>query len=140
VVLAAVIFATFTGAYLVMGAAGAFKPGTYEPSRTWIAASFALGLIAAVLGGLTCAAIARDGRGTKWLAVLVVVLGLALAVPALMKPSGGPPEPRTGDVSNIEAMQKAKTPPWIALLNPFVGAAGVLIGGRLKGRRPTSGP
>jgi hypothetical protein len=29
-------------------------------------------------------------------------------------------------------MQKARQPPWAALLNPFVGAAGVLIGGRRR--------
>jgi hypothetical protein len=32
----------------------------------------------------------------------------------------------------MEAMQNAKQPAWIVLLNPLLGAAGVLVGARLK--------
>ncbi len=129
VVMAALILATFTGAYLVMGADAAFRPMTYEPSSLWIVVSFILGLAAAVGGGWVCAAVARDGRAPWLLAFLVLVLGLLLALPGLRRPPTT--EPRLGNVSNMEAMSKAYTPAWIALLNPVIGAAGALVGGRL---------
>ncbi|MBM4109337.1 MAG: hypothetical protein FJ255_11125 [Phycisphaerae bacterium] len=56
IVMAAVVFGLFTGAYPLLGADGAFKPNSWEVSTTWLAASFALGLIAAVMGGLVCGA------------------------------------------------------------------------------------
>jgi hypothetical protein len=133
-VMAALIFATFTAAYLAMGADAAFRPGTYEPSSLWIVVSFILGFAAAVAGGWVCAAVGREGRAVSILAVVVLLLGIALAMPALRRTPTS--EPRLGNVSNMEAMTKAQMPGWIALLNPLVGAAGVLIGGRLRSRRP----
>ncbi len=35
----------------------------------------------------------------------------------------------------MEAMQNARTPVWVALLNPLVGAAGVFWGARLRRSR-----
>ena len=46
--------------------------------------------------------------------------------------SGGPDEVRGSEVGNLEAMTKAKQPAWTALLNPLIGVAGTLVGGRLK--------
>ncbi len=83
-----------------------------------------------------CAAVARQSRAVSILAVVVLVLGLALALPALRRTPTT--EPRLGNVSNTEAMTKAYTPGWIAILNPFLGAAGAIVGGRLK--RQTSDP
>jgi len=134
VVMAALIFATFTGAYLAMGTEAAFRPMTYEPSNLWIFVSFILGFAAAVAGGWVCAAVARDGRVPWILALLVLLLGLALALPALRR--SPPTEPRLGNVPNMEAMMKAYTPAWIALLNPVIGAAGALVGGRLRRQTP----
>jgi hypothetical protein len=36
-------------------------------------------------------------------------------------------------------MKHARTPAWIALINPIVGAAGVLIGAQIR-RRPEPAP
>lgn len=134
VVMAALIFATFTGAYLAMGTEAAFRPLTYEPSNLWIVVSFILGFAAAVAGGWVCAAVARDGNAPWILAFVVLVLGLALALPALRRTPTM--EPRLGNVPNMEAMTKAYTPAWIALLNPVIGAAGVLLGGRIRRQTP----
>jgi hypothetical protein len=41
---------------------------------------------------------------------------------------------RVGDVPMMEAMQKAQEPDWAPFALPFIGAAGVLIGGKLKRR------
>jgi hypothetical protein len=133
-VIAGLVFASLTGAYAVLGADRAFRPGTYNVSTLWIAVMFTLGLGAALAGGYVCARIARRGSAATGLAGLVLVLGLLMAATAIVGAQGGgsEPAPRTGDVSNADAMKHAQTPPWIALLNPMVGAAGVLVGARRR--------
>jgi hypothetical protein len=126
------VFLTFTCVYLLLGANGAFKPGTYDASNRWLAIAFAVNFVIAIIGGLICAAIAKGGRAHIALAVVVFVLGLLLAIPSIMKAK--PDMVRIGSVSNMEAMQRAKQPIWAPLLFPFIGAAGVLIGGKLKRR------
>ena len=131
----AFVFLSFTLAYGLMGAERAFRPGVYDVSFLWILTSFILGLAGAMLGGYVCEAIARDERAPKLLAVLVLVLGFAFAVPVLTNTVPSPP--REGAVSNTVAMQNAQQPPWVALLNPLFGAIGVLIGaGARSGRSP----
>lgn len=131
VVIVLFVMITFSVAYLLLGTEGAFQPGSYAVSGAWIAVSIVLSILGAVLGGYVCAVVAKGGAAVKWLAALVLVLGLALAIPTL----GGGPEAelaRTGGVGNFEAMQSAVQPTWITLLNPFIGAIGVLLGGRWR--------
>lgn len=132
-VMAMLVFGLLTALYLAVGTDGAFKPATYEVSTMWIGASTALGLIAAIVGGLVCAKLSKSSRAPLALIVVVVVLGVLSAASQNMveKPDPGP---RTGDVSNMDAMMRAKTPTWVAWSNPVVGAVGVLIGASL-GRR-----
>ena len=63
---------------------------------------------------------------------LTLILGLALAIPVALAPEDETSKIRTGEVSSMEAMQVAQQPIWLAFLNPILGAAGALIGGRLK--------
>jgi amino acid transporter len=137
VVMACLVFLTFSVAYLALGTDQAFKPGSYNISLRWIAVSLVLGVIAAIVGGYTCALIARSTRAAQVLAGIVVLLGLLIAIPAL---TGNDPRPSTRprDVPNIQAMQNARTPKWFALLNPIVGAVGVLIGAGLRQRTAKS--
>ena len=135
IMMALAIFLTFTAAYLVMGAHGAFKPETYEPSNLWLVISWVLGLLAAVLGGYVCALITRGSRAPLALAVLVIVLGVLFALPTLKANASRERLTRPNEVSNLEAMQNAVLPSWVALLNPFISAAGVIAGARLR-RRP----
>ena len=135
VVMFATIFLAFTGLYLLLGQDLSFRPDTYEPSVLWLVVSFALGLAAAVLGGCTCAWIARTATPPKVLAGVVLVIGLLSAVPVLTA-AATPAEARTGEVGNLDAMMKAKQPAWVAVANPVVGLVGVLLGARL--RRPTA--
>lgn len=127
------IFLAFTCVYFVLGAGGAFKPGSFAASNRWIAIAFGVNFVVAVIGGLICAAIAKGGKAPMALAAVVFVVGLLLSVPSLMVPRAD--EVRVGDVPMSEAMKKAKEPPWVPLTFPIVGAIGVLIGGKLKGRR-----
>ena len=131
----AAIFLTFSGLYLLLGQDLSFRPGSYEPSVLWTVIGFALGVGAAVLGGYVCARIARTATPPKVLAGVVLVIGLVSAVPVLMA-AETPAETRTGEVGNLDAMMKAKQPAWVAVANPFVGLAGVLLGARL--RRPSA--
>lgn len=130
IVMFVVVFVTFSAAYLGLGTERSFQPGSYEVSMLWNVLSIVLGFIAAVIGGMVCIRIAKDPRGPKWLAGLVLVLGIALAVPTLRQ--APPSEPRTAEVPNLEAMGKARQPPWVALLNPVIGVIGVLVGGRQR--------
>ncbi|HEX4607850.1 MAG TPA: hypothetical protein VH092_06575 [Urbifossiella sp.] len=127
----AAIFFAFSGLYLLLGQDLSFRPDSYEPSVLWTVVSFALGMGAAVLGGYVCARIARKPTPPKVLAWVVLVIGLLSAVPVLMA-AATPAEARSGEVGNLDAMMKAKQPAWVAVANPFVGLAGVLLGARLR--------
>lgn len=133
ITLALLIFLTYSAAYLLMGANAAFKPATYEPSVIWLVSSFVLGFLASVVAGYVCASIAGGKRTPIALAALVIVLGVLTAIPVFTAANEAKRlKPRMGDVSNIEAMQNAVLPTWVALLNPFIGAVGVLAGASIK--------
>lgn len=134
VTMALLVFIFFTALYLALGAEGAFTSGTYTVSLTWIIISCVLSLIAAIAGGFVCAAVSRSSRAVQVLAGLVLVLGILLAIPVLTS-SDVRPNVRTGAVPNLEAMAKARTPGWVALLNPVLGTIGVLIGAGLRKNR-----
>jgi hypothetical protein len=133
-VMALLIFLTFSIAYLGMGADRAFNPGRFDPTLFWIVISFFLSFVAALVGGYTCATIAKSKRAAQVLAGLVFVIGILVALPVLT--SGDTrPNVRTGNVPNMEAMQKARTPGWVALMNPLIGAVGVMVGAGLRQAR-----
>ncbi len=75
----------FVGLYAFVGPAQAFKPASYLASNRWIAMSFVAIIITAIIAGLICAAIARGGRAPLALAIVVLVIGLVLAIPSVMK-------------------------------------------------------
>jgi len=132
IAMAVLIFILFTILYLILGADGAFQPGNYQASTTWLVLSTILGLVAAVIGGLVCVIIAKDHKAAIWLAGLVLVLGIILAIPSLNVPDEEMNKVREGNVDNMEAMQNAKQPPIALILNPIIGAIGVIAGSRLK--------
>ena len=125
----------FTIAYLIMGTEGAFREGSFEPSMSWNVLTIIVGIVAAIIGGIVCAVIARRGsKAPMILAIIVLILGLLMAIPVMMEPGEDQPAAREGELSNFEAMSEARQPVWIALLNPLTGAVGVTIGARLPGR------
>ena len=132
--MAVFVFATFTIVYLAMGADGAFREGSYEISALWIVVSFVLSVIAAIVGGFVCAAIAKNMTAPYVLAGIVLVLGLLLAIPVVTGSYEGMPEVRDSATGNFEAMQYARQPVWIALLNPIIGAGGIVFGARMRKR------
>jgi hypothetical protein len=112
-----------------------FEPGSYQAARGWIALSLGISLVAAMTAGSICARIAPTTAAPLWLAAVVLVLGGLMAIPAVMgtDPARGGPRPPV--ITMSDAMAHAEQPLWVALLNPLVGAAGVLIGAGPRGYR-----
>ena len=127
----AFVFISFSVLYLILGPEGSFEAGTYEVSPVWIAMSIILGLIAAVLGGYVCKLIARSKKPAIVLAGVVWLLSIIMAIPSLGATEEEIIKKRSTDVSNGEAMQNAKQPVALLLLNPFIGVLGVLGGSKL---------
>ena len=134
VVIFVVLFCVLTAVYLGMGAESAFQPRSFRPSMLWNVVEIAVGLGAAMIGGLLCIVIARKRGAVTALVVVILVLGALGTIPVLIA-SGAPEAVRDGSLSNLEAMMKARQPVWIALFNPVLGVVGVLIGSRLKRER-----
>lgn len=133
VIMFVLIFLAFTTEYMLLGPDYAFKPGTFAASNSWIGAAFVINLVVAIIGGFVCAAIARGGKAPLALAILVFVLGLGLAIPALVIEHKNAPRP-AGPLPMTEAMTKAEEPRWVPFTFPIIGAIGVLIGSKLKKR------
>lgn len=124
----------FLALYLVLGADRSFLPGKYDPSTTWTISTFILGFIATAIGGYVTALIGRNGA-VKMMAGLVVVIGAIVVVMLAME--NKPEEVRVGDVPMMEAMDKAREPLWVAIVNPILGVFGVFAGGSLRKNKET---
>src|SRR5205807_7356699 len=127
-------FLGFVALYAVIGPTQAFQPGLYLASNKWIAISFVIIFITGTIAGLICAVIAKAGKAPLALAIVVVVIGLLLAIPAVMKAPANAKLVRTGDVPSMEAAKKAYWPTWTPFTFPIISAIGVLLGGKLKRR------
>jgi len=125
-------FAAFVALYAVLGPEQAFEPGLYLASTKWIAISAIILLITGTIAGLVAALIARGGRAPLALAIVVVVLGVLLAIPAMMKANMNAKLVRSGDVPSMQAAQLAYWPVWCPFAFPFISAIGVMVGGKLK--------
>ena len=127
-----IVFTTLTGSFLALGVDRVFLPGSYDVTMLWLVVMTVFSIASAIVGGWVCAIIAKKKGAVTGLIILVVVLGILSAIPALMdhaRPS------RSGDVPNLQAMTSAMEPPWFALLLPIIGAVGVWLGSR-----PLTGP
>jgi hypothetical protein len=126
---ALLVFLLFSASYLALGTDKVFLPGSYQVSFLWAALSIVVSFAAALVGGYVAASVSRGTRAPLVLACVVLVLGILFALPALGQPDPGP---RAGDVGNFAAMTNARPPSWTLLLNPIIGALGVLVGSRLR--------
>lgn len=124
------IFVTFSGLFFVLGTERTFNPGNYQVSMLWVVISTVLGLIAAVAGGYVASMAGKGFTAVKILAGIILVMGALTAAMVAFTPA--PTESRTTDVANMEAMTKAQTPLWIAILNPIIGIVGAVVGGRMR--------
>jgi len=121
-----------TVAFIVLGNDKAFQPGTFDITPLWAGVMMGVGIVAAVIGGVACALIAKRGsKAPIGLAVFVLIMG---ALSAVMAMGAEDPGARTEDVSNMDAAMKAQQPMWTLVANPVVGVIGVLVGAKLTGR------
>jgi len=127
-------FLGFVGLYSVIGPANAFKPRSFLASNRWIAMAFAIVVISGIIAGLICAAIARGGKANLALAALILVVGLLMGIPAVMKSKANAEMVRVGNVPAMEAAEKAYWPVWAPFALPFASAIGAVVGGKLKKR------
>lgn len=127
-------FLGFVGLYAIVGPGQAFKARSFLASNRWVAMAFAILLVTGIIAGLLCAAIARGRKSTVALAGLILVVGLILAIPAVMKAKANAGMARVGDVPAMEAAEKAYWPIWAPFAFPFVSAVGAIVGGKLKKR------
>src|ERR1700704_6295624 len=100
----------FMTIYTMMGGDWSFEPASYQASTRWTVMQFVVIFVTAAIAGLVCALIARGGKATLVLAAVVLVLGFALGVAATAMRPADTHEVRTGNVANMEAMNKARHP------------------------------
>ena len=134
----AVIFlfflAVFTGVYFTLGVERIFQPDSYVVSRLWLGLSAAISLCGSILGGYVCAAISKSKRTCEVFAGIILIILILFCIPKMRDPT---PHVRAGEISSMDAMRLTQMPIWMHLLNPVLGAAGVLLGARMK-RLPTA--
>ena len=128
IAMAAFMFLTFTVFYLILGTEGAFEPGSFHVSVTWILFSIILSFLAALIGGYVCLIISKDKKTVMILAAIVFVLGIIFAIPKLGSYNAIKNQVRESTLSNIEAMNMADQPDFILLLSPIIAAVGVVMG------------
>lgn len=132
IVMFAVVVVGLSAAFIALGTDRSFQPGTYDITPLWGGIMMGIGLLAALIGGVGCALIARRGsKAPVGLAVFVVIMGVLSAVMAM---GAEDPGSRAADVPTFEAASKAQQPMWTLVANPVVGVIGVLLGAKLTGR------
>ncbi|HJZ90374.1 MAG TPA: hypothetical protein VKE40_05845 [Gemmataceae bacterium] len=128
-VMVVLVVATSSVAFVVPDVA--FQKDSFDVTHGWLAYALAVGLVAAVAGGFVAARIARRRRAAAILAALALIIGLLSAVGNLRRerPTGSP-----AGLTTTERASRMVQPTWYAFTLPFVGAAGVLVGGRCARR------
>jgi amino acid transporter len=126
--------ATFSGVYFALGVERIFQSDSYEVSTLWLVLSAAISLFGSALGGYVCAAISRSKRACELFAAIVLIILVLFCIPKMRDPN---PHVRAGDVAFMDAMRLTQMPFWMHVLNPILGAVGVLLGAGLK-RLPTT--
>lgn len=128
ITIAIFLTAVFLGVYLALGVERVFQPDSYEVSTLWLVISTVISLCSAIAGGYVCAAIGRSHRACRVLALIVAVLSIVFCLPKMHENF----HVRAGEVPTLQAMQLAQVPAWMHVLNPVIGAAGVLLGARMR--------
>ncbi len=137
IVMSVWVMLTLSVAWLVLGRNFAFEPGTTNVTAGWMTVAGLLGFFGAVLAGVVAARIGRDPTNTPVKVLAGVVLGLGIVFAAAnnsaSRPASDPADIPEG-VSVFEAASHAQQPPWYGYFTAFIGAAGILFGGRLLRR------
>ena len=132
-----VLFATLTAMYFGLGSERTFLPGSYAVTPLWIAVFCFFQFDSGLVAGVVVSKLSSDRKVPLILAAMTLVLGIVMALPAVQS-TVHDAVPRTGTLTNMEAMMQAQTPVWIQLIAPALAALGVTAGAMLMslaGRR-----
>lgn len=110
----------------------AMWPGTSQATPAWIVYTLIASFAAAIAGGWLSARIAATRRAATAMAVVALLLGLAAAFQNEQR-RRTPPAPLSPSATTLERASRAVQPTAYAFSIPFLSAAGVLLGGRLRG-------
>ena len=139
-VMAIIVLVSLTIAWGLTGPSFAYKPGTTHVTLAWIGLNLPLSSIAAIAGGYVTNRIAPTDSllPVKVLAGILLVVGLIMAVAHVLTDQSISQQLTenisTEGMSAFSGSSEAVQPIWYNFLIPFIGAAGVLVGGYL-GRR-----
>ena len=127
IVMAVIIMALFAGLWLGLGPDRLLEPGSWKGNLLLSIAAPGITGIVGLFGGWMCFKIARARKPVMALAAVVFVLGMTMAYFTLKKPE--PTGARDPGMTMQQIMEQGREPTWVAILNPILGAAAVLIGG-----------
>lgn len=136
-----------TFAIVLIGSAVAYSAlgeGAYDFTTPSAVMSVVGNLVSAIAGGIICALIARSPKAPLVFAIIVFILGVLAAIPVLKDgPVAGSQGLTTEDVMGMTMIEIMRlTPVWYAVANPFIGAAGIMLGAsivRKKKRAASAG-
>ena len=124
------VFLILSGAWMILGAEGAFRGDSWNLSPQWTWTMLGAGLAASIAGGAACLVMAARGNAVMHLAVISLITGVLPAVlPKPEPPAGAVVRPQA--VGMFEAMGSARPPTWQPWAAAMLAPAGVLIGGRM---------
>jgi hypothetical protein len=123
----------FLGAYALLGSERVLLEDSYEVTTLWLAVTGVITFFGAIAAGYLCAWLSKSIRACQVLAFVTFLVAIVLCIKAMRRDAGGL-HLRAGEVTNLEAMELAVSPTWMHVLNPVIGAAGVLLGARMKRR------
>jgi len=122
----------FAIAWVILGEQGSFQADTWNLTPTWVVMSAIVGLVTAMAAGLICRIVARNRTAVIVLATVALVYSIFGSVMSSARAEELRGEVRPADVSMTDAMNKAIWPGYILIVNPIIGAVGVLAGGMMR--------
>ena len=131
VVMFVAVFVSFSIAYLLMGTGGAFRPGTYDVSLLWVAASLVLGFLAAVVA-IQLAVTGPISAAARWRTASLGATRLAIQMS---------PAPFISlATSTARRRFSASTGPWRTANTPDLGRGSGRAAIASRSTMPTAGP
>ena len=128
------LFGLFSGLYMILGASGSFRDGSFDLSWSWIIASVLVFLIGGIIAAIICGLISHSSKAVFHMGVTLLVLGVLMAIMQISQDPGITVR-ETSDVSLIDAMNTARGPAWSYFISPIAGYFGAMIGGGLRKSR-----
>jgi hypothetical protein len=127
VAIAVLVMGLFTALWFGLGPDRLLVPGEWKGNLLITIAAPGITVLGGLFGGWLCAKIGRARGPVIALACVVLALGILMCYFTLQKPL--PTGPREPGLTVQQIMEKGREPTWVAVSNPIIGAAAVLLGG-----------